>query len=107
MQASADRYNYICTHVKNLKIIAKSPEHWLEIIQKIFLIKSAGPPEYYLGTDFRYEDKEKIWTSGCTTYSKETICWIKEAGGTLRKEFSPLPVEREEPVISETDHIFY
>ena len=73
MRVSTYRYNYICTHVDNFKIIAKSPEYWLELIKKI-LVKYVGPPTYYLGNDSRYEEKEKFWISDCTKYSKEAVC---------------------------------
>ena len=72
MRASADGYAYVCTNIDN-KIVAKAPEYWLSLIKEIFLVKSAGPPEYYLGNDFRYEEQEKLWTIGCTTYSKESF----------------------------------
>ena len=76
------------------------------------LVKS-GPTEYYLGNDIRYEDQEKLWTMGYTTYSKEAVHRIEEARDPLRKEHTTLPVEREGPeldrcsLLGEADHMLY
>ena len=76
MRVTADGYAYICTHVDDFKIVAKSPEHWLNLIKKRFLVKQSGPPEYYLGNDYRFEEKEGLWTMSCNTYAKESVQMI-------------------------------
>ena len=43
-----DGYNYICTHVDDFKIIAKHPEHLLDMVKGTFLVKESGEPDYYL-----------------------------------------------------------
>jgi hypothetical protein len=46
-----DGYKYICTHVDDFKIVAKEPEQWHDQISSSFLLKSIGPPSYFLGND--------------------------------------------------------
>ena len=45
-------YDYICTHMDDFKIVARDPDHWLTQISGVFLLKSTGPPSYYLGIDY-------------------------------------------------------
>ncbi len=47
-----DGYDYICTHVDDFKIVAKEPERWHDQISSSFLLKSIGPPSYYLDNDY-------------------------------------------------------
>ena len=79
----------------------------------MILVKKSGPPEYYLGNDYRYEEKEGLWTMGCTTYAKEAVRRIEEIKGTLRKEKTSLPVEDchpeldSSPLLGESEHRVY
>lgn len=91
LRESNDGYDYICTHVDDFKIVARDPEHWMNKIKERFLVKSGGPPDYYLGNDFRWEDSEKLWTVGSLTYTKEAIRRIEEIVGELRSFKTPLP----------------
>ena len=93
LRTSVDGYDYICTHVDDFKIVAREPQIWLNLIKDRFLVKQSGPPEYYLGNDYRYEEKDKLWTVGCTTYTTEAVRRIEELRGTLRYEKTPLPVD--------------
>jgi hypothetical protein len=68
-----DGYDYICTHVDDFKIVAKEPEWWRDQISSSFLLKSIGPPSYYLGNDYNWSEEEKAWVLGCATYIKECI----------------------------------
>ena len=77
-------FGFLCTHVNNFKIVAKSPEHWLHLIKDRFLVKQSGPPEYYLGNDYRFEEQDQLWTMGCDTYTKEAIQRTEELHGCLR-----------------------
>ena len=52
-------YDYVCTHVDDFKIVARQPEHWLNLIKKRFLVKQSGLPEYYLGNNYWYEETGK------------------------------------------------
>ena len=71
-------YDYICTHVDDFKIVASDPDHWLTQISGVFLLKSTGPPLYYLGNDYEWSTSENAWVLGCSTYIKECICHLEE-----------------------------
>ena len=77
----------------DFKIVASSPERWLNLIKDQFLVKQSGPPEYYLGNDYRFEEKEGLWTLGCDTFTAEAIRRTEELHGCLRFENTPLPVD--------------
>ena len=66
-------YDYICTHVDDFKIVARNPDRWSQLISKEFLLKSIGPPKYYLGNDYNYSETEKAWVVSCATYVKECV----------------------------------
>ena len=93
-------YDYICTHVDDFKIVAKDPQSWIERLTAVFLIKSHGPRDYYLGCNYKYHDTEKMWTYGCQTYCNEAIERVERIFGSIAKESTPLPVDNCHP---ETD----
>ncbi len=66
-----DGYDYICTHVDDFKIVARNLDHWKSHISGAFLLKSIGPPIYYLGNDYDYSEAENAWFVSCATYLKE------------------------------------
>ena len=68
-----DGYDYLCTHVDNFKIVAKDPQRWQIQIFATFLLKSIGPPSYYLGNDYNFSESENAWVLGCAPYIKERI----------------------------------
>ena len=49
----ADGFDFICTHVGDLKILAKDPDNWIEYIASVFFIKEHNPQQYYLYNDCR------------------------------------------------------
>jgi len=106
-------YEYICTHVDDFKIVAANPDYWMIKIKKEFLVKTSGPPDYYLGNNYRFEDNESLWTVGSKTYAAEAICKVEEKVGTLRKCKTPLPIDDchpeldDSPLPSESDHRFF
>ena len=59
LRESKDGYDYICTHVDDFKIVAKNPHHWMKLIEDKFLLKSLGPPSYYLGSNYNWSKEEK------------------------------------------------
>ena len=71
MREDGTGYDYICTHVDDFKIVAHDPDHWLTQISGVFLLKSTGPPSYYLGNDYMWSPSENAWVLGCSTYIKE------------------------------------
>ena len=52
-------YDYICTHVDALKIVAKDPTIWNDRIAAVCLIKEHGARSYYLGNDYTYHDGKR------------------------------------------------
>ena len=52
MHEDGTGYDYICTRVDDFKIVARDPDCWLPQISGVFLLKSTGPPSYYLGNDY-------------------------------------------------------
>lgn len=109
-----DGYDYICTHVDDFKIVAKDADRWMLKIKERFLVKSCGPPDYYLGNDYRYENTEKLWTVGSKTYSKEAIRKAEEKHTkVLPKCKTPLPTKDchpemdMSPLLGENDHRFF
>ena len=91
-----DGYDYICTHVDDFKIVAKDPERWKSLISAAFLLKSIGPPAYYLGNDYNFSVEENAWVLSCATYLKECIRRLEAdtelcLDGTLYPHRTPLP----------------
>ena len=98
MQLCEDKtgYDYICTHVDDFKIVARDPSHWLTQISGVFLLKSTGPPSYYLGNDYVWSTSENAWVLGCSTYIKECIYHLEEDDmieGRLWEHKNPLPAK--------------
>ena len=89
-----DGYDYLCTHVDDFKIVARQPDRWKERISAAFLLKSIGPPSYYLGNDYNFSAVENAWVLSCATYVKECIRKIEADlgdGATLYTHRTPLP----------------
>ena len=55
MRMSADGYDYIYTHVDDSKIVENPWNTGL-----IYFLKQSGPPEYYLGKDYWFEEQDGI-----------------------------------------------
>ena len=89
-----DGYDYVCTHVDDFKIVARNPDRWNDQIAAAFLLKSVGPPAYYLGNDYNFSKDENAWVLGCATYIKEYICRVETdfgLDGDLYTHRTPLP----------------
>mmetsp|Transcript_18158 Transcript_18158/g.25645 ORF Transcript_18158/g.25645 Transcript_18158/m.25645 type:complete len:514 (+) Transcript_18158:510-2051(+) len=110
---SRDGYEFICTHVDDFKIVASDPDFWMIKIKKEFLVKTSGPPDYYLGNDYHFEDNKSLWTVGSKTYAVEAIRKVEEKVGSLKKVKTPLPVDNchpeldDSPLLGENDHRFF
>jgi len=103
-------YDYICTHVDDFKIVARDPERWMTQIKGVFCIKGDGPPSYYLGNDYTFDEEEQCWVTGCTTYLKEAIRKVEapDKCGLLYPHHTPLPPEchpemDESPLLDDQD----
>jgi hypothetical protein len=87
-------YNYICTHVDDFKVVAKKPERWVNEISAVFLLKSVGPPSYYLGNDYTWSVDNHAWELGRHTYIKECVRKLEadpSIDGELHPHKVPLP----------------
>lgn len=88
-------YDYLCTHVDDFKVAAKDPDHWVQRISSVFLLKTAEDPDYYLGLNYnRSKDDPSIWITGCQTYVQECVRRIESQfpeGITLTPQYTPLP----------------
>ena len=83
-------YEYICTHVDDFMIVAKEPKPIMKCIQDSFTVKSVGPPDYYLGNDYK-KDSKGHWNVGCKKYLSEALSKVQEMFGPISKESTPLP----------------
>ncbi len=89
-------YDYVCTHVDDFKVVARDPDRWKSQIAAAFLLKSVGPPAYYLGNNYNFSVQENAWVISCGTYIKECIRRIEDEmnildDGTLWPHRTPLP----------------
>lgn len=49
IQDKGDHYEYVATFVNNLKVFLRDCETIIKEIQKDYILKEIGTPEYYLG----------------------------------------------------------
>jgi hypothetical protein len=82
-------YDYVCTHVDDFMIVGKDPNAIMDMIQAIYAVKSIGPPDYYLGNDYK-KDRQGRWCIGCKKYLKEAIKRVERMFGSLRKYSNPM-----------------
>ena len=102
---AGDHYEYICTHVDDFCIFSRDPWRHMRKLQEEYTIKDAGPPNYYLGNDFRTISTGHL-AVGCSTYLKNALARIEEKFGTLKPQRSPMatndhPEDDESPLLSE------
>ena len=94
MREDNEGYDYICTHVDDFKVCAKDPKRWINAIANVFLLKSSGPPDYYLGNDYGWTPTDSKWVVGCATYIKECVRKLEEddlIDGNLIPQNTPMP----------------
>ena len=115
MHEDGTGYDYICTHMDDFKIVAHDPDRWLTQISGVFLLKSTGPPSYYLGNNYMWSPTHNAWVLGCSTYIKECIHHFEEDDmieGKLWEHKNPLPAEvhpemNESPLLDDQGLKFY
>jgi hypothetical protein len=69
-------------------IVGRDPKDIMEAIQAIYAVKPIGPPEYYLGNDYK-KDRKGRWCIGCKKYLKEAIKRVESMFGSLKKHSHP------------------
>ena len=62
----------------------------MDLIQAEYKVKSVGPPEYYLGNDYK-KHPNGCWAVGCKKYICEAIRRVEKEFGRLTKQSLPLP----------------
>ena len=45
--------NIMCTHSDDFMIVSKQPEMIMERLKEVYSIKLEGPPDYYLGNNYK------------------------------------------------------
>ena len=56
--------------------------------QSVYTVKAEGPPDYYLGNDYKIDKKGRLCV-GSKKYIKEVLTRIETIFGTLRKYDNP------------------
>jgi hypothetical protein len=87
------------------------PEKVMEQIQSVYTVKSVGPPDYYLGNDYK-RDRKGRWMIGCKKYLKAAISRVDVMFGEVRKYFNPTetggePELDDSELLGEDDHRKY
>jgi hypothetical protein len=75
-------YEYVCTHSDDFMIAARKPQAIMDAIKETYNVKSEGPPDYYLGNDYK-RDKKGRWCFGCKRYIKEALARVEQMFGPL------------------------
>ena len=79
-------------------IFSKDTKSIMKFFQDRFIIKGDGPPDYYLGNDYK-KDPNGRWTIGCKKYIKDALEKIQSIHGVIPKRNNPC----EQDVHLETD----
>jgi hypothetical protein len=69
-------------------------DKWIKHIESKFLLKTVGPPTYYLGNNFTWLEETATWSVGCATHLKECVRKVVDDeyfGGSLYTHKTPLP----------------
>ena len=73
----------------------------MDQITAVYSVKSQGPPEYYLGNDFK-RDKKNRWCIGSQKYITEALCRIETIFGPLKKHDIPM-ISGDHPELDDTE----
>ena len=60
----------------------------MDEIKSVYTVKAEGPPDYYLGNDYKRDNKGRLCV-GRKKYIKEVLTRIESIFGTLRKYANP------------------
>ena len=60
----------------------------MDEIKSVYKVKAKGPPDYYLGNDYKRDEKGRLCV-GSKKYIKEVITRIENIFGTLRNYDNP------------------
>ena len=68
--------------------VGKRAQLIMDEIKSVYTVKAEGPPDYYLGNDYKRYKKGCLCV-GSKKYIKEVLTWIENIFGTLRKYENP------------------
>jgi hypothetical protein len=89
LNEAEDAYDYVCMHVDDSIIVGRDPQAVMDMIQAIYAVKSIGPPDYYLGNDYK-KDRQGQWCIVCKEYLTEAIKRVERMFGSLKKHSHPM-----------------
>ena len=78
-------YDYLCTHINDLQIIAGNVDHWMTKIKGEILGEASVHTRFYLGKNCHCIESEGVWTHDCTKYIKEAIRRVEAVSGTINR----------------------
>ena len=82
MRDCGNHYEYICVWVDDMLIISKDPKSIIKILEKEYILKGVGFPEYYLGADMKRTEKpENVFIMGSHTYVKRCLAIYEQLFG--------------------------
>lgn len=97
MKDMGDHYEYIATYVDDLLVMSRDPMKIIAEIQKDYILKGVGQPEYYLGGNVEQLDdqwvKEGLHTAlGSRTYIRNVVEKLEAMiGKKFAKQKVPIP----------------
>ena len=53
-------YDYICIHVDDFMAVGKRAQRIMDEIKSVYTVKAEGPPDYYLGNDYKQDNKGNL-----------------------------------------------
>jgi hypothetical protein len=88
LNVNGDAYDYLCTHVDVFMICVLDAKTIMDRIENVYTIKDIGPPNYYLGNDYK-KDRQGRWCIRCQKYRKEAVKQVEGMFGSVKKYSSP------------------
>ena len=110
MRECGDHYEYVATYVDDLLVFSRKPLEIIQEVQKDYILKGVGKPEYYLGGNV--DELDEHWTQrgvftalSARTYIKNVIGKLEQmVGKEFAKERSPMS-EAYHPEMDETPFV--
>jgi hypothetical protein len=92
MVDKSSHYEYLATYVDDIFIWRKDPMELIKALEKTYMLKSAGVPEYYLGGNL--ELLEEAWKNQGLALSLSAKTYIQNVipkfGGLFSKDFKAI-----------------
>jgi len=95
-------YEYLATYIDDIAVFSKNPMAIIHELQKDYVLKGIGKPEYYLGGNINEIHEDSIWRKYGTRMSMSADTYIKNSldrlqqligCGEFRKAKSPMSQE--------------